>query len=110
MQKHLALLVVSSLVFALSGCSSTIGNDSLRTETKVSASQKITAGETTQEEIRIMFGSPSSTSYTDGGLTIWRYELTKLSWDAASYIPVVDILAGSSSGTKKELTILFNDK
>ena len=36
--------------------------------TEVDASAKIIKGKTTQQEIRIEFGSPYETSYTDGGL------------------------------------------
>ena len=43
------------------------------------------------------------------GLEIWKYELSKMKADASSYIPLYGLLAGSSSGMKKELTILFDD-
>jgi len=39
-----------------------------------------------------------------------KYEFSKTSADAISYIPVVGLFASSASGTKKELTILFDDQ
>jgi len=93
----------------LSGCA-TAGNDSLKGENQQTVSQKITVGKTTMSEVKAIFGTPLSTSYTDSGLEIWKYEITHLSADATRYIPVVNMFAGSSSGTKKELVILFDEK
>ena len=56
-----------------------------------------------------MFGSPAVTSYTDGGLEIWKYELSDVSADAVNFIPIVNMFGSSASGTKKELVLLFND-
>ena len=95
-------------VVAVTGCA-TVGNDTLRAETEESISQKIVKNKTTKSEVKSMFGSPMSTSYTDGGSEIWKYELSKMSADATSFIPVVSLFAASSSGVKKELVILFND-
>jgi len=92
----------------LSGCA-TVGNDKLKDESKQSIAAKITNGKTTMSEVRAMLGTPMNTNYTDGGLEIWTYEITHMSADATSYIPVVSMFAGSSSGTKKELVILFDE-
>lgn len=67
-------------------------------------------GKTTKAEVKVMFGSPIKTTFTDGGLEIYTYELAKMSADAVNYIPLVGLLGGSASGTKKELVILFDDK
>ncbi|WP_167631877.1 hypothetical protein [Mariprofundus ferrooxydans] len=93
----------------LTGCA-TAGNDALRKESKVSIDQKLIDHQTTQSEVKAMLGAPMGTSFTDGGNVIWTYELTHMSADASSYIPVVSLFAGSSSGTKKTLTILFDSK
>ena len=55
-----------------------------------------------------MFGSPLKTSFTDGGLEIWTYEFSKVSADAVSYIPIVNLFGATSSGTKKELVVLID--
>lgn len=93
----------------LSGCA-TVGNDTLKDENKQTIASKITEGKTTMAEVKAMFGTPLTTSYTDAGSEVWTYEITHMSADAASYIPVVGLFAGGSSGTKKELVILFDDK
>jgi outer membrane protein assembly factor BamE (lipoprotein component of BamABCDE complex) len=97
------------MVLLVSGCAS-IGNESIRKESESSVAQKITEGKTSKDEIRSMFGSPISISFTDSGLAIWKYELSNMSADAVSYIPVVNLFGTSSSGTKKELTVLFDEK
>ena len=105
-----------SLMFALlclcgvMGACATAGNDSLRKETESSVGDKIKPGETTKAEVKGLFGSPLNTSYTDSGLEIWKYELSNLSVDATSLIPVVSIFAASSSGKKKELVVFFDEK
>jgi len=63
-----SILLICTLLF-VQGCS-TMGNDSLRTETEASVCEKIVQGQTTKSEVKTMFGSPISTSYTDGGLEI----------------------------------------
>jgi len=93
----------------VAGCA-TAGNDSLREESSRSVDQKIVDHRTTQSEVKDMFGAPMTTSFTDAGNAIWTFELSHMSMDAVSYIPVVSMFAGSSSGTKKTLTILFDGK
>ncbi len=55
-----------------------------------------------------MFGSPIKTSFTDGGLEVWTYEFSKVSADAVSYIPIVNLFGATASGTKKELVVLLD--
>lgn len=101
----LALAIASLLV---AGCAST-GNETLRKETETSVQQKMIEGKTTKAEVKAMFGSPLKTTFTDGGLEIWTYELTKAHADAVNYIPLVGLLGGSASGVKKELVVLFDE-
>lgn len=100
---------VSLIAVSMLGCAST-GNESLRQENEVTISQKLTEGKTTKAQVRAMFQSPASTSFTDAGLEVWKYELSKMSADAVNYIPVVNWFGSSTSGTKKELVVLFDEK
>ncbi len=102
------MMMVLVLMF-LQGCATT-GNESMRNATEESVKTQVTEGKTTKGEVKQAFGSPLSTSYTSEGLEIWKYELSKVSADATAFIPIVNIFASSASGTKKELTILFDDK
>lgn len=100
---------IVTICLFLAGCASS-GNESLRKETESSVAQKMTEGKTTKAEVHAQFGSPLKTTFTDGGLEIWTYELSKVSADAVNYIPLVGLFGGTASGTKKELVILFDDK
>ena len=105
MQKIILVLITS--LFLVS-CAST-GNQTLKTESEVSIASKIQQGVTTAPEIKAMFGSPYETTYTDGGLMIWKYRLDDMRSDAVNYIPVVNWFGSSMSGTRKELVVLFDD-
>ena len=104
-----SLLLTASFLalLTLAGCASK-GNESLRKETEVSIGSKLTEGQTTKAEVRKMLGSPVRTSFTDGGLEISTYEFDNVTSDLVNYIPVVNWLGSSQSGTRKELVILFD--
>lgn len=104
-----SLFIVLSLCGMLCACA-TAGNGSLRKETETSVGEKIKPGVTTKAEVKTMFGSPIHTAFTDSGQEIWKYELSHMSADATSLIPVVNIFAASSSGKKKELVVFFDDQ
>lgn len=105
MKKTIA--IVFATLFVVS-CAST-GNQTLKTESEVSISSKVQEGVTTAPEIKAMFGSPYETTYTDGGLMIWKYRLDDMRSDAVNYIPIVNWFGSSASGTRKELVVLFDD-
>lgn len=107
MKKLLAVggIVVSSML--ATGCAS-VGNESLRKESESSVAQKIVQGKTTKNEIRGMFGSPTKTTFTDGGLEIWNYDFSNVSADAISYVPIVNLFGASASGKKKELVVMYD--
>jgi outer membrane protein assembly factor BamE (lipoprotein component of BamABCDE complex) len=100
----IALVLIPVL---LTGCAST-GNEILRKESETSMSTKVVEGKTNKADVRAMFGSPNKTTFTDGGLEIWNYEFSNVSLDAVSYVPIVNMFGGSSSGKKKELVVLFD--
>ncbi|MGI4719759.1 MAG: hypothetical protein ACRYGO_13250 [Janthinobacterium lividum] len=109
MNKHLLLSCGIAATLVLTGCAST-GSESLRKETESSVSQKIVQGKTTKNEIRAMFGSPTKTSFTDGGLEIWNYDFANVSADAISYVPIVNMFGASASGKKKELVVMYDEQ
>lgn len=107
-------LLIISILFGLSvvsGCAN-VGNASLEDLTEAEASEKIVKGETTKEQVRSMFGSPYETTFTDGGLEIWRYQYD----DTSAFTPetvgsavLTFGLAGSKArGTRNELVVLFD--
>ena len=107
MKPSILLTALCAVALTLVGCASK-GNESLRKETEVSIGTKLTEGKTTKVEVRKMLGSPLKTSFTDGGLEISTYEFDNVTSDAINYVPVLNWLGSSASGTKKELVILFD--
>lgn len=106
--KKYALTFASLLgALLLTGCAS-VGNESLRKETESSVSQKIVQGKTTKSEVKAMFGSPTKTSFTDGGLEVWNYDFANVSADAISYVPIINLFGASASGKKKELVVMYD--
>jgi|AntAceMinimDraft_12_1070368.scaffolds.fasta_scaffold255671_1 outer membrane protein assembly factor BamE (lipoprotein component of BamABCDE complex) len=98
------------IAVSLIGCGTT-GNTSLKSENESTISKKIQIGKTTKTDIHNMFGSPLSSSF-DGGLLVWNYELDDTSMDMISIPSLLFTLglAGTRhSGTRKQLTILFDD-
>jgi hypothetical protein len=102
-----AILAVAIGTAFLVGCAS-VGNETLRSETESSVQGKLIEGKTTKSQTKTLFGSPLKTAFTDGGLELWTYEFSKVSADAVSYIPIVNLFGATASGKKKELVVLFD--
>jgi outer membrane protein assembly factor BamE (lipoprotein component of BamABCDE complex) len=98
-------LVTTSLIFG--GCASS-GNKHLQKETETSIQTKIVEGKTTKAEVKVMFGSPEAVNFTDGGNEILKYAFSKVKVSGKSFIPFYGLFHNGATGTKKELTILFN--
>ena len=107
MKPSILLTAVCLAALTLVGCASK-GNESLRKETELTIGTKLTEGQTTKADVRKMLGSPLKTSFTDGGLEISTYEFDNVTSDVINYVPVLNWLGSSASGTKKELVILFD--
>ena len=89
----------------------TTGNRALKSENETTIASKIIVGKTTKKDVQNMFGAPLSTTF-DAGLLVWKYEFDDTSLDLISVPSIIFTygLAGTrSSGTRKQLTILFND-
>lgn len=106
MRSKIALLAILAAVLVVSGCAS-VGNETLRAESESTVKGKMVEGKTTKAEVKSMFGSPMKTTFTDGGLEVWTYEFSKVSADAVSFIPIVNLFGATASGTKKELVAMF---
>ena len=103
------IFILTSLLVLASCATGSGGNQTLKNESESSVTTKIINNVTTQSEVKAMFGSPYETTYTDGGLEIWKYRLDDMRADAINYVPIVNWFGSSLSGTRKELVLLFND-
>lgn len=105
--KRIAMIALIATSLILAGCASS-GNKHLQKETETSVQTKIVEGKTTKAEVKGMFGSPESVNFTDGGNEIWKYAFAKIKVSGKSFIPFYGLFHNGATGTKKELTILFN--
>jgi len=108
MKVSMKIVVIALGLGLLAGCASS-GNEALRDETKQTVSKNIIEGKTTAEEVQTQYGTATSTSFTGNGLEIWTYDFENTSADAISFVPIIGAFGGSASGTKKQLTILFDE-
>jgi len=106
--KLLAILTLCALI----GCANQ-GSTVLKKLSERDVNTQIHPGKTTRNQVRAMFGSPLETTYTDGGLEIWKYRYEDTTGLNAANIASQTLtlgLAGSRRvGTEKELIILYND-
>lgn len=110
MKNVIKLTLAASAIALLAACGTT-GNKVLKSENETTIAAKVIAGKTTKKDIQNMFGAPLSTAF-DSGLLVWKYEFDDTSMDLIS-VPSLIFTAGLAgtrhSGTRKQLTILFND-
>jgi hypothetical protein len=108
--KKISLLSFLSLLFF--GCANQ-GSIVLKKLSESDVNKQIIVGKTTRNQVRAAFGSPLETTYTDGGLEIWKYRFEDTTgWNAANIASQTLTLglAGSRQvGLEKELIILYND-
>ena len=101
------MLLLGMPLISLTSCMTT-GNESLRKQTEQSVAGLIVEGKTTRSEVKTNFGSPFSTNFTDGGLEIWKYDLSKMHRTTESFVPIVKWFAPEQRGIKKGLVVAFD--
>lgn len=105
--RNWSVVLLALSVLVVSGCASS-GNKHLQKETETSVQTKIQEGKTTKTLVKGMFGSPDSVNFTDGGKEVWKYSFAKVKVSGKSFIPFYGLFHNGATGTKKELTILFD--
>jgi hypothetical protein len=110
MKTAISAVLIGSIL--LTGCAG-VGNVKMKQETKASASGKIEKGVTTQSQVKQTFGDPYETTYTSNGNQIYKYMYDDASAfnpeTVASMIFTLGLVGFKTKGTRKELTILFDD-
>ncbi|AEJ00201.1 lipoprotein [Nitrosomonas sp. Is79A3] len=99
---------VSLFMVAILTACTTVGNKQMENQTEGSISQFIVKGKTTKLEVTARFGIATSTSFTDSGNEIWRYNYARSTPHAISFIPFVRLVSSGADVAKKELVIMFN--
>ncbi len=96
-------LTIILLGFLLSGCATIgrpINNDQL---------MKIKQGETTEQEIIAIFGTPLSKTLTGEGKIIMNYTYTEARIKATNFIPIVGLVSGGPDIYQQMLSILIDE-
>lgn len=101
--KNILTIIFSALLLA--GCATYQAGQDF----DENAVDKIVTGVTTEAEIIEWFGQPLGRISNDRYKKGYTYTYTKNSPNAASYIPVVGLFAGSSEGEQKSLYIYFDE-
>ena len=94
-------------VVLLGGCAS-VGNESIADATPESVSGQLVKGKTTQEQVRLAYGDPAKTTFTDSANEIWEYDFSRMHSKPTNFIPYVSLIHSGAEGDKKSLVIFFD--
>ncbi len=108
--KSLFLSSVIGLSVFFSGCAIKTGNEVLGKMEKSQVEQGIVKGKSTKEEIKVMFGDPTSVDFDNNSLEKWTYLHVRSDAKLINYVPYANLFASGTNDTKKTLVILFDDK
>ena len=100
--------VVAGLSFVLLGGCASSGNQSIADATHESVSAELIKGKSTQENVRALYGDPSTTSFTDSGNEIWEYDFSRMHSKPTNFIPYVNLIHSGAEGDKKSLVVFFD--
>lgn len=95
------LIILSILL--ISACGATGPNIS---QASVNQLQK---GVTTTNDLRRLFGNPTTVTTSATGDTMWSYTNIQTSVDAATYIPIVGGFIGGADASVKTITITIDE-
>lgn len=100
-----AALLGSTL--AILGCASG-GNQRIANATDEGVAVSIVKGQTTREQVQAAFGAPIYKMPVPEGGEVWSYAFTRSQIDAASFIPIVGMVAGGTTLSMKQLIVWFD--
>ena len=101
------IIIYASILLILSGCAATAGNQNMNLKFNTIKSE-IKEGRTTKNEVRQSLGNPSSTTLTENGFEIWKYNYSRAVPQADAYIPFARFVSSTVTVNSKEVTILFD--
>ena len=98
------LLIITALM--LTSCSDSV-NKNFKKSDDQQISTMITEGKTTKQEIKAIFGEPTSIDFNKDNREEWTYAYSEASKNPLNYIPFTSILNGQTGVTRK-MVILFD--
>lgn len=104
--KRILPFVLTLFVLGLSGCATT--EHGARNLSDIGRYTSLKQGASTKKDVYISFGQPHDVQYLDDKSSFWRYFQSKTSSNAATYIPLVGLVAGGIDSQTLISTIHFN--
>ncbi len=101
------IIIYASILLIFSGCAATAGNQNMNLKFNTIKSE-IKEGSTTKNQVRQSLGNPSSTTLTENGFEIWKYNYSRAVPQADAYIPFARFVSSTVTVNSKEVTILFD--
>ncbi|APG52679.1 TPA: outer membrane protein assembly factor BamE [Providencia alcalifaciens] len=108
MKKLFLAGLVGLTVSLMAGCASS-GNHSIKNETQESIDSKLVKGKTTKEEVKLIFGKPSATTFSSETGEQWIYTLANTQIKGTTLIPFYGLFDGGSDTQVKQLIVIFKD-
>jgi len=104
--KRVLLSTSLMIVISLSGCASTMGNESVAQVTAADVKQKIIVGKSTKKDVEQQFGKPGTVQSGKNGDT-WIYQYGQAKSSPLSFVPVVGMYIGGIDAKSKTITVEF---
>ena len=105
--KNLIKIAIVMIELVVVGCSNN-GNRSIAKHTPATVANNIQIGHSTMQSVHAIYGEPWRVQQI-AGVTVWRYEFTRLKPKVTNFIPIVDLFAWGATGYQKVLEIQFKD-
>lgn len=101
------LLVLLASAHLAAGCASS-GNASIADATRDSVGANLVKGQSTQADVRRVYGDPVTTSFTENGKEMWTYKFARMQSKPTNFIPYVNIIHSGYDGDEKSLVVMFD--
>ena len=95
------------LLFATLGCAAcTSGNAAIKDETRATITSKLVQGTSTEDQVRQMYGEPTST-IANNGTVQWIYRFGATQPGVQNFIPGVSVFSQNIASQGKSLNLIF---
>lgn len=109
MLKQFYIIMILGVSFFLTGCAADSGNTKLANTSNEQIKSAFVKGQTTQEEVKKVFGEPNDIDIMSNGQIKWVYTYIAHSAMVKSFIPVVNLFSSGTDDTTKKLVLIFKD-
>lgn|GEM_PF-5710384 len=98
-------IVLVGAALSLAACTTVFGDQGLDKVDRLTLTQKLVDGSTTDDQARALLGEPGNTVLRDNGETEWDYKE-----ESSNYLQTMESTLGALQRTKHSVTLLFSKK